>query len=201
MTTPTVIDHAISLINKAHAAEPAPPTGKPSALNYAEHVSNWILQLIPTPSMALRLAARCQHLERWVIPRQSYPMDKPGYFAWRKAVHKRQGERAQEILLSAGIDAPLAERVGQLVAKAAPKGDAEGQALEDAACLTFLATELGDFAAHHPDYTSEKFIDIIRKTWRKMSPSAHALALTIPLDDGLKTLVIAAVTPTSGSPS
>jgi tRNAThr (cytosine32-N3)-methyltransferase len=122
-------------------------------------------------------------------------MDKPGYFAWRKAVHKRQGERAKDILLSAGIDAAVAERVGQLVAKAAPKGDAEGQALEDAACLTFLATELGDFAAHHPDYTSEKFIDIIRKTWRKMSPSAHALALTIPLEEGLKALVVAAVTP------
>ena len=39
----------------------------------------------------------------------------------------------------------------------------------------------------------EKFIDIIRKSWRKMSPRAHQLALTIPFPDGLKELVKAAI--------
>lgn len=193
MPTPELIDRACAALDAVHASEPSPPAGKPSELAYAGHVEQWISRLVEQPSLALRLAARAQHLERWAIPRSSYPMDKPGYLTWRKAVHKRQGERAQEILTGVGMDAPTAERVGVLVAKAAPKGDAEAQALEDAACLTFLATELGDFASQHPDYTREKFIDIIRKTWRKMSPRAHELALTIPLSDGLKELVKAAV--------
>jgi hypothetical protein len=88
----------------------------------------------------------------------------------------------------------MSDRVAQLVAKAAPKGDTEAQALEDAACLTFIATELGDFASQHPDYTRDKFIDIIRKTWRKMSPRGHQLALTIPLSEALKDLVKSAIT-------
>jgi protein-tyrosine-phosphatase len=193
MPTPDLIDKARAALDAVHATEPAPPIGKPSELAYAGHVEQWITRLIEQPSLALRLAARAQHLERWAIPRSSFPMDKPGYLTWRKTVHQRQGERAKEILTKAGMDAVTSERVGVLVAKAAPKGDAEAQALEDAACLTFLATELGDFASHHPDYTREKFIDIIRKTWRKMSPRGHQLALTIPLSDGLKELVKAAV--------
>ena len=187
------ITKARAAIDAAHAAEPAPPVGKPSELAYADHVERWIARLITTPGAALQLAARCQHLERWAIPRASFPMDKPGYFAWRKAVHKRQGERARALLIAAGVDATTATRVDQLVAKAAPKGDPESQALEDAACLAFLDTELALFASQHGDYTREKFIDIIRKTWRKMSPSAHALALGIPLPDALKELVKAAV--------
>lgn len=193
MPTPDLIDRARAGLDAAHAAEPNPPAGKPSELAYADHVEQWIGKLVEQPSLALRLAARAQHLERWAIPRSSFPLDKPGYLTWRKAVHKRQGERAKEILITAGMDTVTSERVGVLVAKAAPKGDAEAQALEDAACLTFLATELGDFASHHPDYTREKFIDIIRKTWRKMSPRGHQLALTIPLSDTLKELVKAAV--------
>jgi protein-tyrosine-phosphatase len=180
-------------IDAAHAAEPVPPAGKPSELAYADHVERWIARLVANPGAALQLAARCQHLERWVIPRASFPMDKPGYFTWRKAVHRRQGERARILLLGAGVDTAIAARVEQLVAKAAPKGDAEAQALEDAACLAFLDTELALFASQHGDYTRDKFIDIIRKTWRKMSPAAHALALGLPLPPGLKELVQAAV--------
>jgi protein-tyrosine-phosphatase len=194
MPTPDIIDHARAALDAAHAAEPMLPTGKPSELAYAGHVEQWVERLVERPSLALRLAARAQHLERWAIPRSTFPMDKPGYFAWRKAVHKRQGERATEILAASGMDAVIADRVGVLVAKAAPKGDAEAQALEDAACLTFIATELADFAHHHPDYTRDKFIDIIRKTWRKMSPRGHQLALTISLPDELKLLVKDALT-------
>ena len=117
----------------------------------------------------------------------------PDFNVNRKAVQRHQGERAQTLLLQAGIPSEISARVGTLVAKAASKGDLEAQALEDAACLTFLATELGDFATQHPDYTREKFIDIIRKTWRKMSPDGHRLALTIPLAPALKELVVAAI--------
>jgi tRNAThr (cytosine32-N3)-methyltransferase len=197
MTTPApsaaVLAAARAALAAAHAGDPARSGDLVPEAAYADAIEAWVARLVPAPSAALGLAARAQHLERWAIPRATFPQDKPGYFAWRRAVHQRQGERARALLLGAGCSPGLAARVDQLVAKAAPKGDAEGQALEDAACLVFLAAELGPFAATHSDYTREKFIDIIRKSWRKMSPAAHELALGIPLAPALKDLVGAAV--------
>ncbi len=185
---------ARAALDAAHAADPVQVDGRAAEQVYADRVDHWARRLEPSPSPALALAARAQHLERWAIPRASFPIDRPGYHRWRKAVHARQGERAREILLGAGCDDGLAARVGVLVAKAAAKGDPEGQVLEDAACLVFIADELSGFAAEHADYSREKFIDIIRRTWVKMSPGAHALALTIPLPPALRELVVAAVT-------
>jgi protein-tyrosine-phosphatase len=185
----------IKAINQVHRQDPERVDGQPGELLYAMHLERWIGDLVAAPSAALLLAARCQHLERWAIARSEFAADKAGYFAWRKAVHQHQGRRAAELLAAAGCPDALTARVAQLVAKAAPKGDPEGQALEDAACLVFLEIELAGFAAEHPDYTREKFIDIIRKTWRKMSPDGHRLALTIPLPADLAELVKAALTP------
>jgi tRNAThr (cytosine32-N3)-methyltransferase len=180
---------ARAALDAVHASEPSPVPGKPDARAYADHVERWMRTLVPQPSLALRLAARAQHLERWAIPRSDYPADKPGYFAWRKAVHRRQGARAQEILLAAGIDAGTAARVDALVAKATPRDDTEGQALEDAACLTFFTTELGAFAAAHADYTSDKYLDILRKTLRKMSTAGRAEAARLTLPEPLAGLM------------
>lgn len=177
-------------IDAAHDADPVRRDGRPAEAVYADHLDRWLRRLVPAPSPALALAARAQHLERWAIPRASFPMDRPGYHAWRQAVHKRQGQRAEELLRAAGADATLAQRVNLLVAKAAK--DDEGQALEDAACLVFLEQELAGFAAEHPEYTREKNIDIIRRSWRKMSPAARALAATITLPPALAELVGAA---------
>lgn len=174
-------------LDAAHDADPERHDGRPAERVYAERLERWLLRLVPQPTPALALAARAQHLERWAIPRSSHPMDRPGYHAWRQAVHKRQGQRAEELLHAAGAEPALAQRVNLLVAKAAK--DAEGQALEDAACLVFLEHELTDFAAKHPEYTREKSIDIIRRTWRKMSPAARTLAATIVLPTALAELV------------
>jgi tRNAThr (cytosine32-N3)-methyltransferase len=185
----------LKAINQVHRQDPERVDGQPAELIYAMHLERWIGELVPAPSAALLLAARCQHLERWAIARSEFAADKAGYFAWRKAVHQHQGKRATALLSAAGCPEALTTRVAQLVAKAAPKADPEGQALEDAACLVFLEIELAGFAAEHPDYTRDKFIDIIRKTWRKMSPDGHRLALTIPLPAALAELVKAALTP------
>ncbi len=181
-------------LDAVHAADPERIDGVAAELIYADRISHWIGRLVPAPSPALSLAARAQHLERWVIPRSDFPLDRPGYLRWRRSVQLRQGTRTREILLAAGCDLALADRVAVLVAKGAAR-DADGQALEDAACLTFLEGELADFAAQHDDYPRAKFIDIIAKTWTKMSPAARDLALGIPLDAGLKALVVEAVTP------
>jgi len=185
----------LKAINQVHRQDPERVDGQPAELIYAMHLERWIGDLVPAPSPALLLAARCQHLERWAIARSEFAADKAGYFAWRKAVHQRQGSRAAALLTAAGCPEALTTRVAQLVSKAVPRSDPEGQALEDAACLVFLETELAGFAAEHPDYTRDKFIDIIRKTWRKMSPDGHRLALTIPLPADLAELVKAALTP------
>jgi tRNAThr (cytosine32-N3)-methyltransferase len=182
-------DRALRAIDAAHAADPERTGGDPAELLYVEHVARWIGRLIAQPSQALRLAARCQHLERWAIPRADFPLDREGYLTWRKTVHRRQGERAREILLAAGIDAATATRVEKLVAKHTAKRDAEGQALEDAACLVFLECELVPFAASHPDYARDKLVQILRRTWVKMSPRGHELAATIDLPPPVMELV------------
>ena len=182
-------DTARAALDRANAADPRREAdGRPSALRYADGIDRWLTRLVDQPSPQLQVAARGQHLERWAIPRETFPMDRPGYHAWRRAIHARQGDRARELL--AGIlDDSDRERVAVLVAKAAPKGDSEAQALEDAACLLFLDEEIAGFAAGHQDYDAAKFITILRRTWVKMSPQAQDLAKAIPLEEPFAGLV------------
>ena len=187
--------HARRLIDDAHAADPVRGAdGRAAELAYADHMERWVEKLVPGAAPLLRLAARCQHLERWSVPRASFPLDKPGYLAWRKSLYKKQSDRARELLLQAGVAAGDADDVATWVSKNGLKTNPGTQALEDAACLVFLENEIGAFAAQHTDYPPEKFIDILRKTWRKMSPRAHELALGLDLPPAIAALVRAAVT-------
>jgi tRNAThr (cytosine32-N3)-methyltransferase len=193
MTDADAFARARAAIDAAHAADPAQRDGRAAELVYADHVEHWARRLLPAADDGVILAARAQHLERWVIARDTYPRDRPGYFTWRKAVQARQGARATELLAAAGVDAATTARVAALVAKAAPRGDAAAQVLEDAACLVFLEDELAAFAAAHGDYTRERFIVILRKTWAKMSAAARSAALGLALPEGLAALVREAV--------
>ena len=83
--------------------------------------------------------------------------------------------------------------VATWVSKTGLKTNAGTQALEDAACLVFLENEIGAFATQHADYPREKFVDILRKTWRKMSPGAQQAALGLELPSGIAALVREAV--------
>ncbi|TAG29218.1 MAG: DUF4202 domain-containing protein [Verrucomicrobia bacterium] len=183
-------------IDAAHAADPkATPEGRPAELAYADHMERWVVQLEPEASPLLRLAARCQHLERWISPRASYPLDKAGYYAWRRALYITQAERARALLLAAGVPESEAAEVATWVSKTGLKINSGTQALEDAACLVFLENEIADFAAAHSDYAEEKFVDILRKTWRKMSPAAQGAALALPLPAPIAALVHSALNP------
>jgi hypothetical protein len=183
-------DRARALIDAAHAADPnRTPEGRPAELVYADRMEAWVARLVPDASPLLRLAARTQHLERWSVPRASYPMDKPGYHAWRRSLYTKQAERARELLLEAGISAGDAEAVATWVGKSGLKTNAGTQALEDAACLVFLENEISAFAAQHAEYPREKFIDILRKTWRKMSPGAQHAARGLALPPAIAALV------------
>lgn len=188
---------ARALIDAAHAADPARAAdGRPAELVYGERVEAWVLRLVPTASPALRLAARAQHLERWTVPRGTYPDGKAGYLAWRRGLYTRQAERARELLLQAGVAAGDAADVATWVSKTGLKTNPGTQALEDAACLVFLENEIGAFAAQHAEYPREKFVDILRKTWRKMSPAAQQAALGLSLPPGIADLVREAVSGT-----
>lgn len=186
---------ARTLIDAAHAADPARTgDGRPAELVYADRVEAWVVRLVPEASSHLRLAARCQHLERFLTPRATFPDGKVGYLQWRKSLYQKQAARARELLLAASVSAGEADEVATWVAKSGLKTNAGTQALEDAACLVFLENEIGAFAAQHADYTREKFIDILRKTWKKMSPAAQQAALGLALAPAIAALVREAVT-------
>ncbi|HYC71084.1 MAG TPA: DUF4202 domain-containing protein [Opitutaceae bacterium] len=177
-------------IDAAHAADPKrAPDGRPAELVYAERMERWVIRLVPDASPLLRLAARCQHLERFLVPRSTFPEGKAGYLQWRKSLYGKQAARAREILLAAGYPAAEAEQVATWVAKSGLKTNAGTQALEDAACLVFLENEIEAFAAEHADYPREKFVDILRKTWRKMSGRGQELARGLSLPPAIAELV------------
>ena len=120
-------------------------------------------------------------------------MDRPGYLAWRRSLYTRQAEKARALLLEAGAPATEAAEVATWISKTGLKTNAGTQALEDAACLVFLENEISAFAAQHAEYPREKFVDILRKTWRKMSPSAQQFALGLDLPATIGSLVREAV--------
>lgn len=190
----TPYERARELIDAAHAADPnRTPDGRPAELVYADRMEAWVARLVADASPLLRLAARCQHLERWSVPRASFPLDKPGYHAWRRSLYKKQADRAHELLVAAGVATAEAGEVAVWVSKTGLKTNAGTQALEDAAVLVFLENEIAGFASQHADYPREKFVDILRKTWRKLSPGAQQAALGLELPPAIATLVREAV--------
>ncbi len=168
--------------------------GKPLAKEwiYGQRMSAQLARFFPEASEILQLAVRSQHICRWRIPRTDYPMDRTGYKKWRLDLAQMHGDIAGEIMANEGYDEHAIARVKDLLLKRSLKRDTEVQTLEDVACLVFLEFYLEDFASKHDE---EKLIDIIRKTWNKMSPNGHASALTLPLTDKMLTLIGKALTP------
>lgn len=185
---------ARELIDAAHSADPkSAADGKPAELVYADRMEAWVVRVVSDPTPLLRLAARCQHLERWQVPRATFPEGKVGYLNWRRSLYAKQAARAAELLRQAGISSHEADEAAAWIAKSGLKSNPGTQALEDAACLVFLENEIEDFAAQHAEYPAEKFVDIIKKTWRKMSPAAQQAALNLSLRPDIAGLVKAAV--------
>lgn len=186
---------ARKLIDTAHAGDPKRMTdGRPAELVYADRMEAWVARAAAEPTDLLRLAARCQHLERWTVPRDTFPEGKVGYLKWRQSLYKKQADRARALLVLAGVPAAEADEVATWVSKTGLKTNPGTQALEDAACLVFLENEIEAFAAQHADYPREKFVDIIRKTWKKMSPRGQDLAKALALPPAIGALVTEAIT-------
>lgn len=171
---------ALRRFDEANARDPnqeiVDGVAHPRELIYAQWLTDWVLRLSPDASEALRLAARCQHICRWEVPRNSYPMDKPGYLRWRADLKKFHAEKAGQILREVGYDEATITRVQELNLKQNFPGDPEVRVLEDALCLVFLERQFAALAAKSED---EKMVNALQKSWRKMTPTAHAEALKL----------------------
>ena len=163
------LSRALAAIDAANAADP-----KGEALIYGERMSAELSRLFPKADDVLRIAARGQHVERWLLPRSAYPEGKEGYLSWRREQGRRHAERVAGIMAAAGYGTEDCARVGVLLRKEGIKRDAQVQALEDVICLTFLRWYFADFAAGKDPAA---VADILAKTARKMSAAGRARAL------------------------
>ncbi|KAL8729901.1 MAG: hypothetical protein Q9166_004458 [cf. Caloplaca sp. 2 TL-2023] len=182
------------MIDEAHALDPrivqANGKDEPYELLYSNKMSHYLEKRNADASETLRLAIRAQHLRRWEVPRDSYAMNKTGYHLWRTYLRKRQAEMATQICLVSGYSEEDAQRVGSLVKKENLKQDAETQVLEDVACLVFLDDQFEEFEKGHDE---AKIVNILKKTWGKMSEKGHELALSISMSEHAKELVAKAL--------
>jgi hypothetical protein len=153
--------------------------GQPKERVAAERLAAWVERLAPDGSEALHLAAHCQHLRRWEIPRSNYEAGRLGYLKWRKDLGRFHADAASAVLRAVGYDEATIEAVRQINMKLGLHTNPDVAAMEDALCLSFLEHEFAEFAEKHPD---EKVVDIVQKTWRKMTPRGHDLALQLPLN-------------------
>jgi hypothetical protein len=200
MTTPLSAEPAdrfaaaLARFDAANAGDPSRIVveGKESGYEqaYADWLAEWVERLQPDASEALRLAARCQHIRRWEIPRDTFPATREGYLRWRETLKRHHAEVAGRILADVGYPAETIERVRSLNLKLNLKDDAECQTLEDALCLVFLERQFDALAAKASE---EKLVVAVRKSWAKMSPAARDVALKLPLPEATRAIVAKAL--------
>ena len=180
------LEKVLAAIDGANGADPA---GR--ALIYGQRMSETLRHFSPGASEVLQIAARAQHIERWLMPRDTYPEGRVAYLTWRKDLQKHHARRAGEIMVAADFGADDIARVASLLKKERLKQDAEMQILEDVICLVFLEHEAPEFIAKHDD---GKVRDILQKTARKMSAQGLVAAGALPLDGRLARLLGEALT-------
>jgi len=159
-------------------------------LAFSNRLSSWINRLSSSPSDALLLASRCQHIERWTIARGSYPTGKTGYLNWRSDLAKFHAKRSAQILTDLGLEEELIEEVRTINQKKAIKLNADAQIMEDALCLEFLDFQLEKFAQKYED---QKIVTILKKSWKKMSGNGRKHALDISYPEHILVLIQQAI--------
>jgi len=180
----------ISAIDAANARDPrvveVGGRQEPGELIYGKRMTDTLARMVAEPSECLCISARGQHLERWKIPRATYPAGRPGYLRWRRVQREHQARRLGELMAAAGYDADAIARVGVLIRKEKMKTDAEVQLLEDVICVTFLEHYLPRFMSKVEE---EKLADILAKTWGRMSELGHQHALQLDLPPAVPRLL------------
>jgi hypothetical protein len=195
----STFEKALALIDAANSEDPNQVTADgrtwPKELLYSHRMSDMLHRYTPDADEAMQLAIRAQHIQRWKSPRDAYSMDRIGYLQWRKDLYKIQAQTAADLLAEAGYGEEVIERVRTAVAKKGIKENPDTQLLEDVTDLVFIEHYMLEFAGKHPEYDEEKWLDIVRKTWKKMSDRAQQFALSgsVKLPEPLVPLIQKAV--------
>ena len=191
---PTRFETAIALIDKKNAEDEntyqVAGLEYPKELLYSQRMTRKLLMFEPNASKALQIAARAQHICRWKIARDEYPIDRLGYLKWRETLKRMHGDLTTDILKQVGYDDQFTDRVKAIILKKLIKKNEESQSLEDTICLVFLDYYFEEFATKHNE---EKIIDILKKTWIKMSDKGHEAALKLTFSEKSLALVKEAI--------
>lgn len=175
-------DAAAAAIDAANTDDPTVVTVRgeqlPLALAHGRLAAEWVERLHPDADETWLLAARAHHLRRWQMPRQSYPDGRAGYLRWRRDQKARHATDVAGLLRAAGYHVDEIEQVQSLIRREHLVTDPGAQAVEDAACLVFIETQLADVATR---MDHDLLIDVLRKTARKLSPAGAAAIAQIPL--------------------
>ena len=155
-------------------------------LVYARRMSERLQAFEPQAPEEVRLAARCQHIGRWQIPRITFPADRKGYLMWRNKLKDHHAVIASKILTESGYNQDMIDKVRFLLLKKELHHNKDTQLLEDVVCLVFIEHYLSDFAEKHDD---DKIIDILRKTMKKMTPRGLSGVSDLPVTPKIKSLL------------
>lgn len=192
MTNESKLGAVIERIDEANATDPKTDVLDgvvgPKEQVYGKRMMAWVERLNPEASDALKIAARAQHICRWEIPRSDYPEGKAGYYQWRTFLYGYHAEKAGAIMTEAGYDAESVDAVRQIMDKKNLSRNPDTQTLEDAAALVFLENHIEEFA-DRDDMDEPKLINVLQKTWGKMSEQGHAAALELVLPEHCAGLV------------
>jgi Domain of unknown function (DUF4202) len=187
---------AIVAIDTANAADPTSVVVRgsthPLALVHGQLAAEWVAKLHPEADETWLLAARAHHLRRWEVPRTDYEVGKVGYLKWKRDQRVRHAQDVGALLAEVEYGPDEIERVQALVRRDRLATDTGSQAVEDAACLVFIETQLADIATK---LDHDHLIDVIRKTAKKMSPEGLVAVSTIPLGEVEQSLLQSALTP------
>ena len=188
------LERAFHLFDEANGNDPNTQMfegrGYPKEVLYALRMTEALNTFEPDASEALKLTARCQHICRWEIPRDNYEMNRVGYLKWRQDLKKFHAEKARKILEEVGYGNEVIDKVEFLLLKKQLKKNEETQTLEDVICLVFLQHYFEPFALKHDE---PKVIDILQKTWRKMSEKGQQAAMSLPFSKEALAIVNKAV--------
>tara|TARA_R110000764_G_scaffold27782_1_gene65502 strand:+ start:486 stop:1076 length:591 start_codon:yes stop_codon:yes gene_type:complete len=165
-------------------------TSYPKEVLYGIRMTERLHEFAPNASEALQLTARCQHICRWEISRESYAMNREGYLRWRQDLKIFHARKASSILQEVGYNQDTIAKVCFLLEKKQLKKNDETQTIEDVICLVFLEYYFEPFALKHPE---DKTIEILKKTWRKMSVKGQEAALKLPLSKYASELIFKAL--------
>lgn len=184
------LEEAIARIDAVNAEDPRREGDEPAEVVYARRMTSWLERLAPDASEELRLAVRAQHVARWRVPRERFPEGRAGYKRWRSECARMHADLAGAILAEVGYEDGAVVRVRALLTKQRLANDPEVQILEDVACLVFLEHTFAGFAEKH---ARDKLVEIVRKTWGKMSERGRAAAAGLALPPELAAIVADAV--------